>query len=147
MRKFISVLLVLMLVLSTTTVAFFADSHHLVDEGVRSTVDYADEMGLGEEDLAKVYFLLPDGVHGDVGSDGNPAPSWYDELMTIDGQGYAGMYWFGSDAYPCDEWTGFKCDVDDAEESVFSAYVPVGVPSIIFNNGVNGGPNKQSETW
>ena len=66
MRKFISVILALMLVLSTTVVAF--NAYNVVDTDAPTIEDalVADEY---DGSLAKVYFMMPNGKNGPVADD------------------------------------------------------------------------------
>ena len=66
MRKFISVILALMLVLSTTVVAFSA--YNVVDADAPTIEDalVADEY---DGSLAKVYFMMPNGKNGPIADD------------------------------------------------------------------------------
>ena len=120
MRKFISVILALMLVLSTTVVAFSA--YNVVDADAPTIEDalVADEY---EDALAKVYFMMPNGKNGPVADDdvyvhhpeeldpdtgdvvkeaydelvieaGGKAPTWFNDFnIGEDGNHYAGIYW------------------------------------------------------
>nr|WP_316621264.1 hypothetical protein [uncultured Ruminococcus sp.] len=140
MRKFISVILALMLVLSTTVVAFSA--YNVVDADAPSledaiTTDY-------EGGTAKVYFMMPNGKNGPVADDdvyvhvpekldpdtgevveeahddlvieaGGKAPSWYNEFNEgADGNHYAGIYWWDAPASPA-AWPGYKMEIDDVD--------------------------------
>ncbi len=64
MRKFISVILALMLVLSTTVVAFSA--YNVVDADAPSLDEAMQEY---EGGTAKVYFMMPNGKNGPVADD------------------------------------------------------------------------------
>ena len=167
MRKFISVILALMLVLSTTVVAFSA--YNVVDADAPTIEDalVADEY---EDALAKVYFMMPNGKNGPVADDdvyvhhpevldpetgevieeaydelvieaGGKAPSWYNEFNEgADGNHYAGIYWWDAPASPA-AWPGYKMEIDDVDNSVYYAEIPGdgNLTSAIFNNGVDGG--------
>ena len=134
MKKFISVLLALIMVLSVTTVGFSA--YNVVDAGVP---DVADKLADYDGSMQKIYFMMPNGENGDVGSDGSRVASWYNEYnLAADGKHYAGAYtWIGPAA--CDAWPGYKMEIDDYDESVYSIEFPGdGETSfVIFNNGVD----------
>ena len=64
MRKFISVILALMLVLSTTVVAF--NAYNVVDADAPSLDEAMTEY---EGGTAKVYFMMPNGKNGPIADD------------------------------------------------------------------------------
>ncbi|MBQ3331565.1 MAG: starch-binding protein [Ruminococcus sp.] len=164
MRKFISVLLALMLVFSLTTVAF--NAYNVVDEGAIDT----EEATADVDPVAKVYFQMPNGENGPIATkdvyvhhpavldpetgdeiqeeydelvigEGDHALSWYNDFnLAEDGKHYAGMYWWDAPASPT-AWPGYRMGIDDYDNSIFYAYVPGDgeLTSGIFNNGVDGG--------
>ena len=167
MRKFISVLLAIMLVLSLTTVAFSA--YNVVDEDAPSLVDALEELEY-DGPMARVYFQMPNGETGPIADDdvyvhvpevidpdtgevveeahddlvieaGGKAPSWYNEFNeAADGKHYAGFYMWDSTASP-DAWPGYRMEIEDYEDSIFYIDIPGDdeVVNGIFNNGVDGG--------
>uniref|UniRef100_UPI00292E28EA hypothetical protein n=1 Tax=uncultured Ruminococcus sp. TaxID=165186 RepID=UPI00292E28EA len=165
MRKFISVLLALMLVLSLTTVGFSAviykgdgtvSAYNVVDDIAFSIADVMEEMAFDAEDTQTVYFMMPNGHNGDLGTDGSYAPSWNNQYNLKDGVHYAGIYfWQGPAGYtPGGEtgynathtegvnqrdWPGYRAELVDPDQNIFKATVHLDSINIIWNNGIDGG--------
>ena len=163
MRKFISVLLALMLVFSLTTVVF--NAYNVVDDDAITSEEACEDVGT----TAKVYFQMPNGENGPVATqdvyvhhpeeldeqgevvaeaydelvigEGDHALSWYNDFnLAADGNHYAGIYWWDAPASPS-AWPGYRMSIDDYDNSIFYAIVPGDgdLTSGIFNNGVDGG--------
>ena len=165
MRKFISVLLALMLVLSLTTVAFSA--YNVVDDDAPSLEAAMEDYDGG---VQKVYFQMPNGetgpeatqdvyVHipekldpetGDVIepahdelviTEGSKALSWFNDFnLAADGKHYAGVYWWDAPASPSN-WPGYKMELEDEANNIYSVVMPGDgeLTTAIFSNGVDGG--------
>ena len=165
MRKFISVLLALMLVLSLTTVAFSA--YNVVDDDAPSLEEAMEDYDGG---VQKVYFQMPDGTTGPeatqdvyvhvpevldpetgevieeahddlVISEGTKALSWFNDFnLAADGKHYAGIYWWDAPASPSN-WPGYKMELEDEDNNIYSVVMPGDgeLTTAIFNNGVDGG--------
>lgn len=141
MKKFISILLAVLLVVSCAAVAsaysVFEPDVQTVDEAV---AEY--ELIWGEEvETNRYYFLMPNGHNGDLGDDettdfyGKYANDWYKDTTTT-----AGIYWWGSGVADPTAWAGYlPSGVDENDSDVFYADVPVAATTIIWNNGVDGG--------
>ncbi len=166
MKKVISLLLAVVLILSMMTVA--ASALSVSDEGVISAAEgvKAVEEEEGEEvETQRIYLQMPDGkrgfaadedvyVHvedvdpetGEIISEhddlvikaGDKAPSWYSDYNVVDGQHYAGAYWWGGTAL-CDTWVGYRIEIEDYDQGIYYVDVPTDVVIMIFNNGVDGG--------
>ena len=166
MKKVISLLLAAVLILSMMTVA--ASALSVSDEGVISAAEgvKAVEEEEGEEvETQRIYLQMPDGnrgaaavedvyVHveevdeetGEIISEhdelvikaGDKAPSWYSDYNVVDGQHYAGAYWWGGTAL-CDTWVGYRIEIEDYDQGIYYVDVPTDVVIMIFNNGVDGG--------
>ena len=168
MKKFISVLLALMLVLSTSVVAFSA--YNVVDADAPSL---EEAMADYEGEPARVYFMMPNGKNGPLATEdvyahvpeevdpetgevieeehdvlfieaGSKAPSWFNDFnIGKDGKHYAGFYWWKTFGAP-DAWPGYRMEIDDYDNCVYYADVPGSddLTTGIFNNGVDGGMDK-----
>ena len=100
-------------------------------------------------EIARVYFMMPNGHNGDLGSDGNPAASWYNDYnLDADGMHYAGFYSWHGEVNP-DNWPGFKMSVDSYDEGVYYVDIPGddGTVNGIFNNGINGGVDSSQDVY
>ena len=173
MRKFISVLLALMLVLSTATVAFSA--YNVVDA---DAPDLAEEMADYDGTPARVYFQMPNGENGftatedvyvhhpeELDDDGNVVTEAYDELVITegskaptwfndynladDGNHYAGMYWWDNLSGIAPNWPGYRMEIENAEQGIYYGDIPGDgdTVSFIFNNGVDGGTDTTQEIY
>ena len=93
----------------------------------------------GITDTFTVYFQMP--MDGDI--------NWANEYNEIDGQNYAGVYWWQG-AKNLDPWPGAKMTLVDAEQGIFSVNVPYEsdvLTTIIFNNAVDGGKDKTADVY
>ncbi len=175
MRKFISVLLALMLVLSTTVVAF--NAYNVVDTDAPS---YDDAVADAEYDgpMAKIYFQMPNGKNGPIAADdvyvehkesvdpetgeiipaynelvlpaGSRTPSWQNKFnLAEDGNYYPGMYWWDAPSGIKMSWPGFRMNLEDADNCIYSAEIPGdgNTVSFILNNGVDGGTDSTQEVY
>ena len=144
MKRIISMILAVMLVLSVAAIAVSAESFHGWDERAQSMKDaiaaYEAEHGVTIP-TRRYYFQVPDGNNGPAKEDGTKAGSWFNEYN----EGLCSVYyWFTPTAdkpeagYPVEEWTGYLCETGDAA-NIFYVDVPAAVTTIIFNNSVNGG--------
>jgi len=160
MKKFISILLAVMLVASlvVTASAYSVYPDALTtEEGVA-----AYEADTGEEvETHRYFFQMPNGKNGPLATkdvtyletdaetgeerevlvckEGEHAPSWCNEY---NGNGaMAGIYWWGGAALP-EAWAGYQSMVEDAEHGIFYADVPVSTVVFVWNNGIDGGMDK-----
>ena len=142
MKKFISILLSVMLVASlVVTVSAYSVYPNPIDPDAAVQLTTADEAIAAYEaefgetvSTHKYYFQMPDGVHGMRGAEGNVAPTWFNAYT----QG-AGVYWWGSaEACPA-AWAGYQALVDDAAQHIYYVNMPTKVVAFVWNNGVDGG--------
>ena len=165
MKKFISILLAVMLVASLVVTAsaysVWPDAK-TAEQGVK---DYEEANG---ETVAtnRYFFQMPNGNNGPLATKdvsytetddetgetydvivchaGEHAPSWCNEYNN--NGAVAGVYWWGGPATP-DAWAGYQGMVEDAEQSIFYADVPAKTVVFIWNNGVDGGMDKTQEIY
>lgn len=132
MKRLVSILLAVALLAS---MAISASAYHVWPDGQSAAEAVAAyEAENGEVETHRYYFQMPDGVHGQRGSDGTTvAGTWYNEYTTG-----AAVYWWGGPA-ACDAWAGYKAELADAEQHIYYADVPADVVCFIWNNGVDGG--------
>ena len=142
MKKFISILLAVMLVASVVVTAsaytvWETDDPEIVvqaqtsDEAIAA---YEAEFGV-TVDTNKYLFLMPNGKNGFTGADGTTlAGSWYNDYSKG-----AGVYWWGSAEACPDAWAGYQCMAEDEKQNIWYSNVPVIATTFIFNNGVDGG--------
>ena len=159
MKKFISILLAVLLLASAAVVSANAysvwedvvnDDGDMVPNQSVSEAVAAYEASTGEKvEVFRYYFQMPDGTNGPVGADGKKAPSWiHDGINRIkDDDGnitaeYCGMYYWATGSYPTPKaWAGYKAEKLEGVPNVWYADVPGAVLTIIWNNGVDGGNN------
>lgn len=144
MKRFICIILSITLL---SSVMLTASAYHLwpgsdLDEPyVTVTSDDAIakyEAQTGETvETHRYYFQMPDGVHGIRDEEGHVCESWYNEHS----QG-AGVYWWGNEPAACESWTGYRAMIEDAEQGICYANVPASVSDLIWNNGVDGGQDR-----
>ena len=145
MKKFISILLAVMLVAS---VAISASAYNVwpitipdFDQEIPVQAQTADEAIAAYEaengvtvPTNKYLFLMPDGKSGFTGADGTTlAGSWYNEYA----QG-TGVYWWGSAEACPTAWAGYQAMPEDAKQNIWYANVPKLATTFIFNNGIDG---------
>ncbi len=144
MKKFISILLAVMLVSSLALSAAAEYNVWPIEiEGLdvpviaktsdEALAEYAAEAG--ETPTTYKYLIqVPDGKHGMRGADGvTVAGSWFNEYSKG-----AGVYWWGSAPAACEAWAGYQALVEDEKQHIFYSNVPVEATTIIFNNGIDG---------
>ena len=145
MKRIISMILAVMLVLSVAAIAVSAESFQGWDE---RAVSMKDAIAAYEAENSvtiptkRYYFQLPDGTNGPIGANNSEkAVSWKHEYN----EGLCSVYyWFTTTEeqpeapYPVEEWTGYLCETGDAD-NIYYADVPAAVSTIIFNNSTNGG--------
>lgn len=171
MKKIISILLAVMLVVSVAAVSANAynsdnDYSNITSGSVYNpsdsyTVDantpYAEDAvvacGGSLDNTQTVYFQIPlnDGEH----------EVWENKYNTFAGPDdsepymHACIYWFsgtGSDWTSAGggkvAWCGYQAHLVDKENRIYSAQIPYsGSPTIIWNNGVNGGMDETKEIF
>lgn len=143
MKRLICLLLTVTLILSVTLTA----SAYSLWQGDDPDASYetitadeaiaAYEAETGEKvETYRYYFMMPDGVHGNRDETGKVPESWYNEYS----QG-ACVYWWEKDTpAACEEWTGYRAMVEDAEQGIYYVNMPTAVSTdFIWNNGVDGG--------
>lgn len=162
MKKFVSILLALMLAVSAVVTVSAYSVYPDGKTAAEAIKAYEDANGTKVK-TNRYFFQMPDGKHGlpatadvvynetndetgeitpiVVCKKGEKAPSWYNDFT----QG-AGVYWWTQEA-ACEAWAGYKAEVADAEQSIYYADVPAGVVSFVWNNGVDGGTDKSQEIY
>ena len=141
MKKLISLILCILLILSASTLTFSAATTLTLKQAIEK---YEKETG-EEVNTKRYYFLMPDGASGILGTDeeymyGEYAPSWYNENATT-----AGIYWWDTKKIDPD-YPGFKMMKGDSD-SVYYADVPDFVEVMMFNNYFDGGWDFGQEIW
>ena len=159
MKKFISILLAVMLAAS---IVVTASAYSVYTDDFTTTSDDAiaayEEANGTTVDTNKYYFQMPNGSNGPIAADdviytqvdeetgdstqmlicaaGEHAPSWYNSFT----EG-AGIYWWGSAPASCETlgWAGYRALVEDADQCIYYANVPGEVVCFVWNNGVDGG--------
>ena len=158
MKKIISILLAVMLVVSVATVSMGAVEYNPTDSYTVSkdtptceeAIKACNNGQLGP--VQHVYFQLPLPVKGDEEN-----TTWTNKYNSTDlGLDYCQVcvYWWSgiageSGSWPSGAgctWVGYKTKLVDKENRIYEATIPAdgGTPLVIWNNGVNGGmdPNK-----
>ena len=154
MKKFISILLAVMLLVSAAVVSANAysvwedvenDDGELVPNQTMSEAVAAYEASTGEKiETFRYYFQMPDGNNGPVGAEGKKALSWINEFN----EGYCGIYYWATGSYPTPKgWTGYKAEKLEGVPNVWYADVPGPVLTIIWNNGVDGGQDESNPLY
>lgn len=129
-KKLLSVLLAGSLVASMAAIATSSVSAVLLDDG-----SYVP--GDNVEATNRYYFAMPD--------------EWYSENATS-----AGVYWWaGTD--PCNSvdgtsggtlgWPGYKAQKSDEVENLYYVDCPTDVPTIVWNNYLNGGTDTEAPIY
>ncbi len=142
MKKTLSILLAVILVVSCTVMA--ASAYSVFEPDVYTCDQAVEEHELlyGEEvETNTYYFLMPNGSNGERGDDealetfGKYANDWYKETTET-----AGIYWWDSGVADPTAWAGYLPSGQDPDDpDVFYANVPTAATTIIWNNGVDGG--------
>ena len=146
MKKIISIVLAVMLVVSVTAVSFGAVTYtptdsYTVSAGTPTCKEAIEACGGGETNT--VYFQAP--------------ANWYNKFNTLSGTDYGQIcvYWWAGlgSTWPDGttvKWVGYKCELVDKENRIFAATLPAdtdNTPMILFNNGVNGGMDSTAEIY
>ena len=147
MKKVISILLSALMIVGCFSFSVFAEGYEMIPASVALS-QYEAETGEKVE-TNRYYFLMPNGENGDLSdneyntftSESNYAQSWYNEYTDT-----AGIYWWDSGVFDPLQWAGYLMDKADAD-SVFYADVPQEVTTIIFNNAVDGGMDKEDPLY
>ena len=145
MKKFVSILLAVVLVASAVVTAS-AYTIWPVDDGLdpdgiisveaktAAEVLAAYEAETGETVATRRYFFqMPNGENGMRGAEGNLAPTWYNAYTKG-----AGVYWWGKNPGACDAWAGYQAAVEDADQSIYYVDMPTTVKTFVWNNGIDG---------
>ncbi len=144
MKRTLSILLAVLLVVSCTVVA---SAYSVIDPDIYTTDQAIEEHELvfaEEVETFKYYFLMPNGSNGDkgdnypedIGFNDKYANDWYKDGATWT----AGIYWWGSGVADPTGWAGYlPSGVDENDPDVFYANVPQAVTMIVWNNGIDGG--------
>lgn len=164
MKKFISILLAVMLVAS---LAVTASAVSVWPDGITVEDAIADyEANTGEEvETHHYYFQMPNGKNGPLATkdvtyeetdeetgetrevlvckEGEHAPSWLNEYNNY---GVVGVYWWGGPA-ACESWAGYQGMVEDADHYIYYADIPAATVVFIWNNGVDGGMDKTQDIY
>lgn len=158
MKKIISILLAVMLVVSVATVSFGAVDYHPTDSYTvtndtptcEEAIKACNDGQLGE--VQSIYFQLPEPVVGDEMN-----TTWKNKFNSTDlGLDYCQVciYWWGGIGSKWPDgtgvaWVGYKTELVDAENRIYKAVVPAdgGTPLVIWNNGVNGGMDPSQEIF
>ena len=152
MKKVISILLSSLIVLSGLSFSAFATGYKPIPAS-EALKQYEEETGEKVE-TNRYYFLMPDGTNGEkedyyytdldnnlVHYEGDYNESWYNAHTDT-----AGIYWWDSGVADPDAWPGYTMEKDDSD-SVFYADVPTAVTTIIFNNTIDGGMDKEDPIY
>lgn len=161
MKKIISILLAVMLVVSVATVSFGAIDYNPSDSYTVSndtpTCEEAIKACNGGElgEVQYIYFQLPAPVKGDEEN-----TTWTNKFNSTDlGLDYCQVciYWWGgiageSGSWPSGAgctWVGYKTELVDAKNRIYKAVVPAdgGTPLVVWNNGVNAGMDNTKEIF
>jgi len=158
MKKIISILLAVMLVVSVATVSFSAVDYHPTDSYTvtndtptcEEAIKACNNGQLG--DVQHIYFQLPLPVPGDETN-----TTWTNKFNSTElGLDYCQVciYWWGGIGSKWPDgtgvtWVGYKTKLIDKENRIYEATVPAdgGTPLIIWNNGVNGGMDPTKEIF
>ena len=170
MKKIVTILLAVVLIASMVISPSALYSLYTPDGFEFYTEDalqeYIEDWGV-EPTVYHYYFQMPNGSNGPVATKdvyftetdeetgdshdvlvcraGEHAPSWYNEYTTG-----AGIYWYGpieEILYGPEGWCGYRCEVVDEEQCIYRATVPAGAMTILFNNGVDGGLDKNEPIY
>lgn len=143
MKKMISILLAVMLMVSVAVVSAHAEYAPEDSYTVSADTPTAEEAiaAAGGTATIKIYFQAPE--------------SWYNKFNTLEGTDYGQIciYWWSGvgTTWPNGatvHWVGYKATLEDKENRIFSAHVPAaGTPLVLWNNGVNGGMDKDAEIY
>ena len=158
MKKIISILLAVMLVVSVATVSFGAVDYHPTDSyTVSNDTPTCEEAIMACNDgqlgpVQHIYFQLPLPVEGDETN-----TTWTNKFNSTDlGLDYCQVcaYWWGGIGSKWPDgtgvtWCGYRTKLVDKENRIYEATVPADgdTPVMIWNNGVNGGMDPTQEIF
>lgn len=159
MKKIISILLAVMLVVSLTVVSSGAVSYNPTDSYTVSLDTPTCEeailaCGGSNVPTQKIYFQLPAVVEGNEAN-----TTWTNKFNSTDlGLDYCQVcaYWWGGIGSDWTDvgggkvaWVGYRAKLVDAENRIYEATLPADgdTPIMIWNNGVNGGMDKTKEIF
>ena len=171
MKKIISILLAVMLVVSVAAVSAGAyntegdytnlnsgssynpGDSYTVDDNTPTCEEAILACGGNLADTQAIYFQLPLEDPNQKGSD------WANKFNTdANGVCQVCVYWWGGLAGSSDRgwpsgkgctWVGYRTELVDAENRIYKATVPAdgGTPIMIWDNGVNGGMDETKEIF
>lgn len=155
MKRFLSVILSLAILLSVSAVCFGAVTYnptgsYTVSADTPTCEEAIIACGGDLEDTQHIYFQLPaeDPEH--------PEYDWTNHYNSTDiGSDYCQVcvyWWYGTGSEWPDgtkaKWVGYRAKLVDAENRIYEAVIPAkDVPNIVWNNGVNGGTDKSAEIF
>lgn len=161
MKKIISILLAVMLVVSFATVSFGAVDYNPSDSyTVSNDTPTCEEAIMACNDgqlgpVQHIYFQLPEPVPGDETN-----TTWTNKFNSTDlGLDYCQVciYWWSgtageSGSWPSGAgctWVGYKTKLVDKENRIYEATVPAdgNTPLVVWNNGVNAGMDDTKEIF
>lgn len=158
MKKIISILLAVMLVVSVATISMGAVEYHPTDSYTVSNdtptceeaIKACNNGQLGP--VQHIYFQLPLPVKGDETN-----TTWTNKFNSTNlGLDYCQVcvYWWGGIGSKWPDgtgvaWVGYKTKLVDPVNRIYEATIPAdgGTPLIIWNNGVNGGMDETAEIF
>ena len=155
MKRLISVLLSLVILISTTTISFSAITYRPTDSYTVSLDTPTCEeaivaCGGSLDDTQRIYFQLPKTVSGN-----EMDTTWINHFNSTDlGLDYCQVcaYWwqgFGS-KWPDGtgiSWVGYRTKLVDIENRIYEATIPNDTSIMVWNNGVNGGMDNTKEVF
>ena len=156
MKKIISILLAVMLVVSLTVVSSGAVSYsysdsYTVDANTPTCEEAILACGGSGVPTQKIYFQLP------KEDPSNDSTIWTSHFNSTDlGLDYCQVcaYWWGGigSKWPDGtgvQWVGYKTKLVDADNRIYEATLPAdgGTPMMIWDNGVNGGMDDTKEIF
>ena len=169
MKKIISILLAVMLVVSVAVVsagAYNSDGDYTnmtsgsvykpkdsytVDDNTPTCEQAILACGgsLDRDKVQYLYFQLPKEDANQKGSD------WANKFNTDkNGVCQVCLYWWGGIGSDWTDfgggpvkWTGYRTTLIDEENRIYRAVLPLGTPTIVWDNGVNGGMDSSKEIF
>ncbi len=152
MKRIVSILLAVMLVVSMTVIS--ASAFSAFDEQAEKISDAIAAYEAENEvkvPTYRYYFQIPDGTNGPVKSEtdakgeaGSKAPSWINEYN----EGLCSIYYWAKGDFPTPSaWTGYVAEAVEGVDNLFYADVPQNVSTIIWNNGIDGGTDNTNPLY
>ncbi len=143
MKKILSILLCLILILGSVSVVSFSAATTL---SLKQAIESYEAQTGEKVETNRYYFLMPDGTNGKRGTDewffpDEFAPSWYN-----DNANHAGIYWWDSGVADPESWPGYKMTKGDSD-CVYYADIPNCVEAVIFNNYFDGGMDTEAPQY